>query len=121
MGLATLAIGLLPTYRTAGVLAPILLYLMRALQGIGLGGEAGGGAAWALELTPKSIKPYINGVMYSGLSWAVFLTSFVTLSIKSAMPQTFSIYGWRILFITGAIPANSLSNQALGLGIPRVD
>ncbi|MGC8606915.1 MAG: MFS transporter [Vulcanisaeta sp.] len=105
VGLATLFIGLLPTYDTVGALAPILLYLMRFLQGIGLGGEAGGGATWALELTPRTIRPYINGVMYSGLSWAVFLTSFVTLSVKSAMPQTFSIYGWRILFITGALPA----------------
>ncbi|ADN49491.1 MFS transporter [Vulcanisaeta distributa] len=105
VGLATLAIGLLPTYYTAGVLAPILLYLMRILQGIGLGGEAGGGASWALELTPRNIRPYINGVMYSGLSWAVFLTSFVTLSAKSAMHQAFNVYGWRILFITGAIPA----------------
>lgn len=50
VGLATLAIGLLPTYYTAGgVMAPILLYLMRVLQGIGLGGEAGGGASWALN------------------------------------------------------------------------
>ncbi len=105
VGLATLLIGLLPTYSIAGVLAPTLLYLMRALQGIGLGGEAGGGATWALELTPRNIRPYINGVMYSGLSWAVFLTSFVTLSVKSVMPQTFSVYGWRILFITGAVPA----------------
>ena len=105
VGLATLAIGLLPTYYTAGILAPVLLYLMRILQGIGLGGEAGGGATWALELTPRNIRPYINGVMYSGLSWAVFLTSFVTLSVKSSMHQAFTVYGWRILFITGAIPA----------------
>ncbi len=100
-----MAIGLLPTYYTAGVLAPILLYLMRVLQGLGLGGEAGGGATWALELTPRNIRPYINGIMYSGLSWAVFLTSFITLSAKSAMHQAFTIYGWRILFITGSIPA----------------
>ncbi|MGC9153052.1 MAG: MFS transporter [Vulcanisaeta sp.] len=105
VGLATLIIGLLPTYAKVGIMAPVLLYTMRLLQGIGLGGEAGGGATWALELTPRSIKPYINGVMYSGLSWAVFLTSFVTLSVKSAMHTAFYTYGWRILFITGAIPA----------------
>ncbi len=64
-----------------------------------------------LELTPRGgIRPYINGVMYSGLSWAVFLTSFITLSAKSAMHQAFNVYGWRILFITGAIPANSPNN-----------
>jgi len=72
VGLATLSIGLLPTYTTVGIAAPVLLYTMRMLQGIGLGGEAGGGATWALELTPRNIRPYINGVMYSGLSWAVF-------------------------------------------------
>ncbi|PLC67460.1 MFS transporter [Vulcanisaeta sp. EB80] len=105
VGLATLSIGLLPTYTTVGIAAPVLLYTMRMLQGIGLGGEAGGGATWALELTPRNIRPYINGVMYSGLSWAVFLTSFVTLSAKSIMRESFAIIGWRILFITGAIPA----------------
>jgi len=105
VGLATLSIGLLPTYTTVGIAAPVLLYTMRMLQGIGLGGEAGGGATWALELTPRNIRPYINGVMYSGLSWAVFLTSFVTLSAKSMMRESFAIIGWRILFITGAIPA----------------
>jgi MFS family permease len=78
---------------------------MRILQGIGLGGEAGGGATWALELTPRSIRPYINGIMYSGLSWAVFLTNFVTLSAKSLMRESFVTIGWRILFMTGAIPA----------------
>ncbi|MFB6471133.1 MAG: MFS transporter [Vulcanisaeta sp. AZ3] len=105
VGLSTLAIGLLPTYGMVGITAPILLYTMRLLEGIGLGGEAGGGATWALELTPKNIKPYINGIMYSGLSWAVFLTSYVTLSVKSIMHSAFITYGWRILFITGAIPA----------------
>ncbi|MFP3304916.1 MAG: MFS transporter, partial [Vulcanisaeta sp.] len=105
VGLATLSIGLLPTYTTVGIAAPVLLYTMRMLQGIGLGGEAGGGATWALELTPRNIRPYINGVMYSGLSWAVFLTSFVTLSAKSIMRESFAIIGWRILFVTGAIPA----------------
>ncbi|MCG2879969.1 MAG: MFS transporter [Vulcanisaeta sp.] len=105
VGLATFAIGLLPTYSTLGIAAPLLLYTMRILQGIGLGGEAGGGATWALELTPRSIRPYINGIMYSGLSWAVFLTNFVTLSAKSLMRESFVTIGWRILFMTGAIPA----------------
>ncbi|WP_238375017.1 MFS transporter [Vulcanisaeta thermophila] len=105
VGLATLIIGLLPTYYTVGLAAPIMLYSLRLLQGIGLGGEAGGGATWALELTPERIKPFINGIMYSGLSWAVFLTSYVALTAKSYFGAEFTSVGWRILFITGAIPA----------------
>ncbi|MBP1449603.1 MAG: MFS transporter [Thermoproteus sp.] len=105
VGLAGLAIGLLPTYQQAGLAAPIALYGLRAVQGLGIGGEAGGGATWALELTPKRLKPYINGLMYSGLSWAVFLASAAVLWARGFYGEAFSAVGWRAVYIIGVAPA----------------
>ncbi|MEL9991731.1 MAG: MFS transporter [Thermoproteus sp.] len=105
VGVAGLLIGLLPTYRDIGVLAPLALYALRIVQGLGIGGEAGGGATWALELTPKGLRPYVNGVMYSGLSWAVFLTSALTLWAQGYFGSAFTAVGWRVLYIIGVVPA----------------
>lgn len=106
VGAAGLAIGLLPTYGQIGVAAPVALYLLRGVQGLGIGGEAGGGATWALELAPKAVRPYVNGVMYSGLSWAVFLTSALTLWVRGLFGESgFASLGWRVLYVIGVVPA----------------
>lgn len=105
VGLAGLAIGLLPTYSAIGVAAPIALYALRVIQGLGIGGEAGGGATWALELTPQRWRPYVNGLMYSGLSWAVFLASGAALWASDLFGKSFDIIGWRVLYILGVAPA----------------
>lgn len=105
VGVAGLAIGLLPTYNSAGIAAPIALYALRFVQGLGIGGEAGGGATWALEQAPKRVRPYVNGVMYSGLSWAVFLTSALTLWAAGYFGEAFNTIGWRVLYLIGVIPA----------------
>ncbi|MEZ0248345.1 MAG: MFS transporter [Thermoproteus sp.] len=105
VGVAGLLIGLLPTYSDMGVLAPLALYALRIVQGLGIGGEAGGGATWALELTPREVRPYVNGVMYSGLSWAVFLTSALTLWAQGYFGDAFAAVGWRALYIIGVVPA----------------
>ncbi|WP_052883104.1 MFS transporter [Thermoproteus tenax] len=105
VGLAGLGIGVLPTYSTIGLAAPVMLYLLRSLQGLGIGGEAGGGAVWALEQTPEKWRPYVNGLMYSGLSWAVFLASALTLWIKELFGAMFVEIGWRFLYVIGLAPA----------------
>ena len=105
VGLGGLAIGLLPTYYAVGIAAPIALYALRFIQGLGIGGEAGGGATWALELTPRNMRPYVNGVMYSGLSWAVFLTSALTLWAMGFFGSAFNTIGWRVLYVIGIVPA----------------
>ena len=106
MGLASLAIGLLPTYAQIGIAAPIALYVIRLIQGIGLGGEAGGGATWALEQVNPKWKPLLNGVMYSGLSWAVFLAGAISILVEGSIGYTaFATNGWRILFYIGAVLA----------------
>lgn len=105
VGASGLVIGLLPTYSSVGIAAPAALYALRFIQGVGIGGEAGGGATWALELAPKEARPYVNGVMYSGLSWAVFLTSALTLWAMGHFGSAFNTIGWRVLYIIGVIPA----------------
>jgi len=106
IGLAAIAIGLLPPYSSIGLAAPLAFYAMRLLQGLSLGGEAGGGATWAMEMAPARLKPILNGIMYSGLSWAVFLSSFMVLTIKGALPSSaFETWGWRIIYAFGAVPA----------------
>ncbi|GGP21181.1 MFS transporter [Thermocladium modestius] len=106
IGLAAVVIGLLPPYSAIGLAAPLAFYSMRILQGLSLGGEAGGGATWAMEVAPVRLKPILNGVMYSGLSWAVFLSSFMVLTIKGALPPSaFNAWGWRVIYAFGAVPA----------------
>ena len=61
MGLATVAIGLLPTFEQAGVIAPILLITMRVLQGFALGGEYGGAAIYVAEHAPAGKRGYLTG------------------------------------------------------------
>jgi len=106
IGLAAIVIGLLPPYSSIGLAAPLAFYAMRLLQGLSLGGEAGGGATWAMEMAPARLKPILNGIMYSGLSWAVFLSSFMVLAIKGILPSSaFEAWGWRVIYIFGAVPA----------------
>ena len=121
IGLSSLAIALLPTYREVGLLAPILLYVFRIIIGLGLGGEAGGGATWALEQVNPRWKPILNGVMYSGLSWAVFLTAFVSsLTLARLGKVAFQAWGWRIPFAVGAALAIvALVIRVFGLESPE--
>jgi predicted MFS family arabinose efflux permease len=121
MGLASLSIGLLPSYAQIGIAAPITLYVIRIIQGIGLGGEAGGGATWALEQVNPRWKPLLNGVMYSGLSWAVFLTGAISILVEGVIGhKAFTVSGWRILFYIGAALALiALVIRLLGIESPE--
>jgi len=93
IGLAAIVIGLLPPYSSIGLAAPLAFYAMRLLQGLSLGGEAGGGATWAMEMAPARLKPILNGIMYSGLSWAVFLSSFMVLLLRGSYHPLRSRHG----------------------------
>lgn len=121
MGLASLSIGLLPTYAQIGIAAPITLYVIRLIQGIGLGGEAGGGATWALEQVNPRWKPLLNGVMYSGLSWAVFLSGAISILVENTIGvSAFTTWGWRILYYIGAVLALiALVIRLLGVESPE--
>jgi MFS family permease len=99
MGVATAAIGFLPTFATAGLWAPALLLLMRCLQGLALGGEYGGAAIYVAEHAPKGKRgqytSWIQASVAGGFLLAV-LTVLTTRTLISA--ESFEAWGWRIPF-----------------------
>ncbi len=102
---ATFAVGLLPTYAVVGVLAPILLILVRLIQGIFAGGEWGSGAVLTIESIPKQKRGLLSGFLQSGFSFGFLLAAISFQIITIIFPgHLFEEFGWRILFFTGIIP-----------------
>lgn len=103
MGGATVAIGLLPDYQQAGMLAPILLIAMRVLQGFALGGEYGGAAIYVAEHAPADRRGYLTGWIQTtaavGLIGALVVIITTRLAVGSA---AFDAWGWRIPFLLSA-------------------
>jgi len=104
MGPSTVAIGLLPTYQSIGILAPILLALFRFGQGLGLGGEWGGAVLLATENAPEGKKAWYGMFPQLGAPIGLLISTatFLILS-KTLSDQQFFTYGWRIPFIASAI------------------
>ena len=103
MGLSTVAIGLLPTYATIGVAAPVLLSLCRFGQGLGLGGEWGGAVLLAIENAPPGKRAWYGMFPQLGAPFGFVLSggTFLLLSRFLTDEQFFS-YGWRIPFLASA-------------------
>ncbi|WP_239990374.1 MFS transporter [Ignatzschineria cameli] len=103
MGIATMAIGLLPSYHTIGIWAPILLIFFRLLQGIGIGGEWGGALLLAVEYAPKEKRGFFGSVPQVGIPIGMVLGTLV-LSLMTLLPdEQFLDWGWRIPFILSAL------------------
>jgi metabolite-proton symporter len=104
MGPSTVAIGLLPSYNTIGIAAPILLALFRFGQGLGLGGEWGGAVLLATENAPKNKKAWYGMFPQLGAPIGFLLSSgtFLILS-KTMSDEQFLDYGWRIPFVASAL------------------
>jgi metabolite-proton symporter len=104
MGPSTVAIGLLPTYHTIGVAAPVLLAIFRFGQGLGLGGEWGGAVLLATENAPPGKKAWYGMFPQLGAPVGFLLSSstFLILS-KGLSDEQFFSYGWRIPFIASAL------------------
>lgn len=103
MGIATMAIGLLPSYHTIGIWAPILLIFFRLLQGIGIGGEWGGALLLAVEYAPKERRGFFGSVPQVGIPIGMVLGTLV-LSLMTLLPdEDFIEWGWRIPFILSAL------------------
>ena len=99
MGGATVAIGLLPTYDQIGIAAPILLLLLRVLQGIGIGGEWGGAVLMAYEFAPPNKRGFYASIPQIGLSLGLALAS-GTMALLTLLPDAaFMAWGWRLAFI----------------------
>ncbi|WGM32859.1 MFS transporter [Brevundimonas sp. NIBR11] len=104
MGVATVAIGLLPDYSQAGILAPILLILMRIIQGFALGGEYGGAAIYVAEHAPPKkrglLTSYINTTAALGLIGALVVILTTRMIVGT---EAFDAWGWRIPFWLSAL------------------
>jgi MHS family shikimate/dehydroshikimate transporter-like MFS transporter len=103
MGLSTFCIGLLPTYASIGVFAPILLIVLRIVQGIGLGGEWGGASLLVLEHAPPDRRGFYASFVQIGFPIGLVLASLV-FALVTKMPDTdFASYGWRIPFLVSVV------------------
>ena len=104
MALPTLAIGMLPTYDSIGIAAPLLLLLMRMLQGAAIGGEVPGAWVFVAEHVPAKRTGFACGTLTSGLTFGILLGSLVATLINTSMtPQAVAETGWRIPFFLGGI------------------
>ncbi|MFC4943116.1 MFS transporter [Pseudonocardia sp. GCM10023141] len=100
MGAATTAIGLLPTYSTVGVLAPVLLVLLRLLQGLALGGQWGGSVLLVTENAPPGRRGFYGSFAQLGVPMALILSNVVLLVVNAVMPSAaFETWGWRLPFL----------------------
>lgn len=104
MGGATFAIGLLPTYETAGIVAPMLLIFLRILQGIALGGEYGGAAIYVAEHAPNHKRGAATGWIQSSASFGLLAALLVILATRTALgEEAFAAWGWRVPFLVSLI------------------
>ena len=104
MAIPTFAIGLLPTYASIGVFAPILLLLMRVMQGAAIGGEIPGAWVFVSEHVPANRMGLACGVLTSGLTLGILIGSLVYMLLNSVMTQdALREYGWRIPFLLGGV------------------
>lgn len=100
MGGATAAIGLLPTYQTIGMAAPIILIAIRVLQGLALGGEYGGAAVYVAEHVPDDKRGFYTSFIQITATLGLFASLASILAIQSSMsPEAFRSWGWRIPFL----------------------
>ncbi|HEX6045960.1 MAG TPA: MFS transporter [Pyrinomonadaceae bacterium] len=100
MGGATAAIGFLPTYSTIGIAAPIILLLIRVLQGLALGGEYGGAAVYVAEHVPDERRGFYTSFIQITASLGLFMSLIVILLVQNTMTrEAFSAWGWRVPFI----------------------
>lgn len=104
MGLSTFAVGALPTYKTVGVLASLLLALCRFGQGIGLGGEWGGAVLLATENAPAGKRAWYGMFPQLGAPLGFFLSSAIFLVLSTWLsPTQFLSFGWRLPFLASGI------------------
>src|SRR5215212_413617 len=100
MGIATFAIGLLPTYSQIGAAAPLILVVLRFLQGMGLGGEWGGAGLMAVEHSPEGRRGFFGSFPQMGIPAGVILSSLIFLVLTASLTnEQFLAWGWRIPFL----------------------
>ena len=104
MGLSTFCVGLLPSYATIGVAAPILLVLLRLVQGLALGGEYGGAATYVAEHAPNHRRGLFTSFIQTTATLGLFAALLVVIGIRSWMgEEAFAEWGWRLPFLVSLV------------------
>ena len=100
MGGATAAIGFLPTYHSIGLAAPVILLIIRVLQGLALGGEYGGAAVYVAEHVPDEKRGFYTSFIQITATLGFFMSLAVSIIVQNSMSSAaFSAWGWRMPFI----------------------
>ena len=100
MGVATFVVGLLPSYATIGIAAPILFIACRLVQGLALGGEYGGAATYVAEHAPHHRRGFYTSWIQTTATVGLFLSLIVILVLRLSMtPADFAAWGWRVPFL----------------------
>jgi MFS family permease len=103
MGLATFVVGLLPTYESIGVAAPIILVALRLLQGLAIGGEYGGAAIYVAEHAPPGKRGAFTGWIQTTATLGLLLSLIVILGARAITGDAFEDWGWRIPFLLSIV------------------
>jgi MFS transporter, MHS family, shikimate and dehydroshikimate transport protein len=103
MGLATFLIGLLPTYETIGVWAPILLVVLRVFQGFGVGGEWGGAVLMAVEHSPRGRRGFYGSWPQMGVPAGLLLGTLAVYLFALLPEEQFLAWGWRVPFLLSIV------------------
>jgi MHS family shikimate/dehydroshikimate transporter-like MFS transporter len=103
VGFCTFAIGLLPTYESAGFLAPVLLVLLRLFQGFGLGGEYGGAALMTVEHAPRNRRGLWGSIPQAAASTGIMLATGVFALVTRLSDDRLYSWGWRVPFLISAL------------------
>ena len=104
MGFSTMAVGLLPTYQQVGVLAPLLLVILRLIQGFAVAGEISGASSMILEHAPFGRRGFFASFTLQGVQAGQILAAAVFLPLAHFMPdEAFNSWGWRIPFLLSIV------------------
>ena len=104
MGAATFVVGLLPSYATIGIAAPIILVALRMLQGLALGGEYGGAATYVAEHAPHGQRGFYTSWIQTTATLGLFLSLMVILGVRQAVGEAaFADWGWRVPFLVSIL------------------
>ncbi len=104
MGLSTFIVGLLPNYASIGVAAPVILIVLRMLQGLALGGEYGGAATYVAEHAPRGKRGFYTSWIQTTATLGLFLSLLVILGVRTSIGEAaFADWGWRIPFLVSIL------------------
>ncbi|HQS13966.1 MFS transporter [Reyranella sp.] len=104
MGIATFVVGILPSYASIGIAAPILFIACRLLQGLALGGEYGGAATYVAEHAPHDRRGFYTSWIQTTATVGLFLSLLVVVALRLALtPEQFAAWGWRVPFLLSII------------------